>query len=677
MADKTISSGDIIDLRNAILAVTEGDTIYITKDLTENLGAYTTIVFYDDLPHFSIIGKPAKAGGRIHIGQDVDGKRMKVALMEGSWQWPVSADIENIELHMEITDPASSVGFIDYGYNCRFYNCVTEGYIKYQDQRGPVSPFIGMAKGAFEMNNCVNNCDLDVPNSDHVGGLAGSVLKLPSDPYQTARFTNCVNNGNITGDAAVGGIVAYFEDYNECYIEDCTNNGDITVTQGQVGGIVSFLSVYEGNKSQIIRCRNNGTIKIPLDIEYFNDFNDMGGIVGYAGSWQSEAKVSIHECVNYGDVFGMTIQNNTGGIAGIIDGNTDIVQCDNYGNIWNGGMLGGIVGFARCSYEDSYALIQRCFNRGSVHGDMYGVGGIAGLIYGNTIVEDCGVCSVVKTIESASEGVGGIVGAVTYTDYLGYDGVSGLTIIRNNVASTEYIKVIHDAASPGDGNDYVHRILGQFLPDQDNPDPPNYPDLNSRLLLENNYAYPPMLLIGDNGSITDGFKHDAFYNHGAGGVYPSPGVTINSKGPDYGADQLNGGDPIDVDPAHPLAPYMLECMYGYIPPIITATLCGFNHGDGVRPGCFTVGLYADDGTTLLAKATNDSKGIMKLPLISPSLSHPGSYCFWVRRVRNSNNHVLNYVESFPVRVWVTQDANGKLNHYVCYSMMLGEPNFLI
>ncbi|GHU72380.1 hypothetical protein AGMMS49992_08220 [Clostridia bacterium] len=677
-----ISDGNILKLQEAIENAESDDVIYITKDLSLNLDQYQTAMptatkngTLGDVP-FSIIGKPSASKGsdaKIHIGST--GNPLKVSLV-GNDPFPekyASVTIKNISLHMDLSPTVAAYGgYVCTGLRCAFVNCDAEGSITEDSYGGSqVSPFIAHCFD-LDMVQCTNNCNVTLPNGAMIGGFAGH-------PHYIANIVDCVNNGSIIGGYQIGGIAGRLVSEN-LFMANCINNGDMEVGYSSCGGIAGLMSF---NENCIIKnCCNTGkiTTHAPDGDEEWLDWADTGGIVGEF--YANETNGGLYDCVNYGNITGTRFCKLIGGIVGHLEGG-EVFDCVNYGSIRNGGNIGGIVGGATSFWTGHSivpTIIKRCVDKGSVYGTWCGVGGIAGSVYCDTTVDDCRVCTMVDTIEGETEEVGGIVGMVQYTADVGAYVNEGLAIIRNNMAFAKSVKVNH-IATANDGLDYVHRILGRFLPDQLNPDmdlPAWASDFGDKFLqLDNNYALQSVALAGNNSNILEGYDYDHFYNIQSGGVYPEPGAVVKHSDPDYGANRLNGADVAEFDPAHPLPNSLLECMYGYIPPIITATLCGFNHGDGVRPGCFTVGLYADDGITLLAKATNDSKGIMKLPLISPSLAHPGSNCFWVRRVRNSNNHVLNYVESFPVRVWVTQDDKGKLNHYVCYSMMLGEPNFLI
>ncbi|GHU74216.1 hypothetical protein AGMMS49992_15030 [Clostridia bacterium] len=695
-----ISSGDILELRAAIENAQPGDVIYITKDLTLNLDQYATALpkdttastnVVDGTIPFSIIGQPSASkgpGAKIHIGSA--GNPLTVSLVGGVGSrvnFFASVSFSNISLHMSLSledygvDDGKVVrgysgygGYVCCGENCVLVNCDAEGSIIGDGgQKGLISPFIGVSYKKLEMDRCTNNCIVSLPSYFEIGGFVGDAQ------CQYASIVDCVNNGSITGLSRIAGIASYISSDN-LYIKGCVNKGDIDNDYGESAGIAGLM--YSGINCVVKNCNNSG--KITNHITGGTDENalwvDIGGIVGRL--IVDSPNGGLYGCVNYGEIIGTTFCKHLGGIAGHVEPG-EVVDCVNYGSIRYGGMIGGIVGGAASgSYNNPTlpSLIKRCVNRGSVYGTWRGVGGIVGSAYASTTVEDCGVCAMVGTIEADTEEAGGIVGMVQYDDYLGFYIHEGLTTIQNNVSCAQFIKVNH-VLTANNGTDYVHRILGRFLPDQLNEEINTDmwgPVGDKFLLLKNNYALPSVTLVGNNSNILEGYELDHFYSIQKGGVYSKPGVTVQHDDPDYGANRLNGADATEIDPAHPLADILFPCMYPDLGPIvIPARLsCGGNRAK-YPAGCTSVGLFWPDGKTLLATSTNDENGIMNLTVPESVFIGFGSYCFIVKRIRSSRSRWLNYIESFPVYVYITRNGNSHAKASICYSMMLGEPNFMV
>lgn len=99
---------------------------------------------------------------------------------------------------------------------------------------------------------------------------------------------------------------------------------------------------------------------------YQHGFDDVGGIVGFAG------QAAIYNCYNTGTVIGM---DDVGGIVG--GSGKEIINCYNTGTVTCGSNnAGGIVG-------SSGGTVANCYNTGTIN-SKYDVGGIAGTVSNDT-----------------------------------------------------------------------------------------------------------------------------------------------------------------------------------------------------------------------------------------------------------------------------------------------------
>ncbi len=225
----------------------------------------------------------------------------------------------------------------------------------------------GGIDGMYIITNCVNNGT--VTGNGCVGGIVGGY----DDPPTIFKITNCVNNGNVTGSDSVGGIIG--GNYAPI-ITNCVNNGNVTGNDC-VGGIVGIADFG----SSITNCENNGNV---------TGNGNVGGIAGIG--------YSITNCVNNGDVTGnediggiagtgcsitncenngtVTGNKHVGGIAGMCD---SVINCVNNGNVTGNDRAGGITG----GIDGSKFTITNCENNGNVTGNG-NVGGIAGIVYSIT-----------------------------------------------------------------------------------------------------------------------------------------------------------------------------------------------------------------------------------------------------------------------------------------------------
>lgn len=192
----------------------------------------------------------------------------------------------------------------------------------------------------------------------------------------------CIHNYDSSNgrNDIIGALAAYSKN---SYICNFSVNGKITIPSFfyRVGGIVGCCE-----SSTIINCSNTATI-----VDNSTDSSPIGGICGII-----DAKTSIINCINYGDI--NTNYADTGGIVGRSSGK--IVNCKNSGVITrtsNNAYIGGIVG----RIESSYGEILNSYNTGKIEGN-----GICGDNHGGTIknVYNTGTIENGYAIASSSSG---------------------------------------------------------------------------------------------------------------------------------------------------------------------------------------------------------------------------------------------------------------------------------
>ena len=234
------------------------------------------------------------------------------------------------------TTKLSHAGLFPIMYKARITNVITDGYIINNVWDDDISyRWLGIV-GRFcsgEVHNCTNLADY-ITNSVCVGGIVGHA-------DTNAIITNCSNYGNIEAYSfvsqisAVGGIVGHI-DFNperqNCKVSNCINQGTISGNDA-VGGIVGMLgtspyvNISSVNNTEIIRALNIGNVI---------GNNYVAGIIGINNS-----QSVVEECINSGYIKG---NNNVSGISfnsidsyPIIDPypiitnsiNTGVVECEN------------------------------------------------------------------------------------------------------------------------------------------------------------------------------------------------------------------------------------------------------------------------------------------------------------------------------------------------------------
>ena len=226
-------------------------------------------------------------------------------------------------------------------YSVTFNNCTNNGDISSQGISGGIVGEIGQRLYSVSIKNCTNNGV--VSGSCKVGGIVG---------IQYAEIVNCTNNGTVyatspstDNEARIGGISGL---QNRGIIANCVNNANIKSEFNMIGGIVGEANAnvvgnvnngdITGNaivggivgisyaEISIVGCKNYGDIEASAAV---------GGIIGAVGmdlspsinnngqgifSWLFESifpheyYFDIYTCENEGDI---TADTYAGGIAGI------------------------------------------------------------------------------------------------------------------------------------------------------------------------------------------------------------------------------------------------------------------------------------------------------------------------------------------------------------------------
>ncbi len=159
--------------------------------------------------------------------------------------------------------------------------------------------FFGFVQGN---EACIKNLTLsgEITGNSYSGGIVGCI----GDTKNGGSILNCVNECNISGEFAVGGIAGDVSS-KKVTIQDCTNFGKISGSMHSIGGIVG------GTNGYMSRCVNRGEVS--------GNLTEVGGIAGYLYTTGS-----ISDCLNHGNVIGA---GATGGICGYSYPNNSIINC--------------------------------------------------------------------------------------------------------------------------------------------------------------------------------------------------------------------------------------------------------------------------------------------------------------------------------------------------------------
>ena len=231
---------------------------------------------------------------------------------------------------------------------------------------------VGRIRSTGGIENCTVSGTLDVQKSAasaQIGGVVGE-SRVP--------ITNCTFSGSVSVEARgdAGGIAGKASNS----IINCVNEGTVYAADGTAGGIAGTINTSSQENGVLRGCINRGPVKSNED--------EAGGITGSAYS------VRIEECRNTGSV--ATGFSSAGGIAGENSGGSEIVNCQNSGEISGNQEVGGIVGLLGGAMNGGSVL--GCTNTGSVRGipdgnrDSQFIGGIFGgsnSAAAGTLVSEC------------------------------------------------------------------------------------------------------------------------------------------------------------------------------------------------------------------------------------------------------------------------------------------------
>lgn len=180
----------------------------------------------------------------------------------------------------------------------------------------------------------------------------------------SGMLSNFKVEGNITTSAKsqfVGGVAGTCDGAE---IFNVISDVDIKCPVAEcVGGIVGIMQ----NSGRTYKCMYTGN----LDVTY--SLFGLGGIAGTANLYDSSDTV-ISNCANVGNISGATDNMLTGGIAGLLDERTKLINCYNYGNVsvCNGDdadYCGAVAGVATL---ESKELINNNYYREGSASDAFG-----------------------------------------------------------------------------------------------------------------------------------------------------------------------------------------------------------------------------------------------------------------------------------------------------------------
>ena len=255
-------------------------------------------------------------------------------------------------------------GLVCEAENCIFDKCENNGNIA-TTKAYVVGGIIAQAKNCI-IKDCINRGD--ITTYGYTAGIVAGVTNTDNKPYTTS-ITGCTNEGKVESIAkgnytyTAGICVTYATssgstDAGELIINNCVNNGEIA------GDAVAGILGNSSGNLKLSDCENNGAI---------NGRYCAGGIVQYIDC-TNDNEVEVSNCINNGNVFG---EEEASGMIEYAKGIT-VTNCINNGNISSNGYVGGI--FSYTSSVKGTGLV----NNGKISG-LEDIGGISSYDEGNSM----------------------------------------------------------------------------------------------------------------------------------------------------------------------------------------------------------------------------------------------------------------------------------------------------
>ena len=243
-------------------------------------------------------------------------------------------------------------------------NCTIENAeIKGADRVGAL---FGEAKYVTVTNVSVTG---SVSGTNNIGGVLGSV--------QNGTLTNLTNSATVTGKSTVGGIVGGSSGVSDpSSISMAMNNGTVSGTK-DVGGVIATLSNTKLEKSG-----NAGAVSADE-----SQMSNVGGVVAVASN-----KSVVNEVFNKGSVTAKKVQT-AGGVIGSIKSIT-VTNIFNIGEVSGnasniGGLAGIVDGDSKLEFSYNAGKVPNENNSGTVAGKVTAAATVSNVYYDKTVGGTC------------------------------------------------------------------------------------------------------------------------------------------------------------------------------------------------------------------------------------------------------------------------------------------------
>lgn len=232
---------------------------------------------------------------------------------------------------------------------------------------------------AFTSGATIRNLNIVGGNIQRISITNTTTGSFIGNAMGTLLLENCKSSVNVAGDSSVGGFVGRG---TNPVIRGCEYSGKLTGTGSAVGGIIGFIDGNANNR--ITQCRvvindTNMNQATKNQAERITGVSNVGGIAG------SVTGTVISECFTAIAVVGTG--NSVGGIAGLLQANSEVSDCYSTGFVRARQYLGGIVG--NTQNTTNIRRVERCYSTGNVNNTSTYTGGIIGHAKRQAEVRNC------------------------------------------------------------------------------------------------------------------------------------------------------------------------------------------------------------------------------------------------------------------------------------------------
>ena len=150
---------------------------------------------------------------------------------------------------------AGNAGLFLYADGADIRNVTVTGIITSTSTSSGIAGLVAYVhNSATTIENCVNKAN--VTGAGYVGGIVGKTY------YSPLTISGCVNEGTITASGKyAGGIAAYLYGEENNTVTGCINRGDVFSTGYDVGGIAGYAKYFD-----ITKCGNEGSVSGQYDV---------------------------------------------------------------------------------------------------------------------------------------------------------------------------------------------------------------------------------------------------------------------------------------------------------------------------------------------------------------------------------------------------------------------------